>query len=109
MLTPTQALAALATTGRAEFAESVLRVLLAGRGCRYTLETRAAFLGQREAALPSSELLNLLRDSATRRVRRWVHVYAHRRALLAADSLIALVGSEREGTIGAPAAAGASG
>ena len=98
------ALLGLLPQAGAECAESVLGVLLAGRGRRYAPETLTAFLGQLEAALPPSELLNLLHDSADRRVRRWVHVYAHRRALLDAVSLIALVGGERDQWLRAEAA-----
>ena len=88
------ALAGLLPQAEAERAEVVLGVLLAGQGRQYAPETLIAFLGQLEATLSSSDLLDLLRDSRDRRVRRWAHVYAHDRALLDADALAGLVGGE---------------
>lgn len=98
------ALAGLLPQAGAERVEVVLGVLLAGRGRRYAPETLTAFLGQLESVLSPSELLGLLRGSPDRRVRRWVHVYAHRRALLDADALIALVDGERDQWLRAEAA-----
>lgn len=98
------ALAGLLPQAGAERAEVVIGVLLAGQGRRYAPETLTAFLGQLESVLSPSELLGLLRGSRDRRVRRWVHVYAHRQALLDADALIALVGGERDQWLRAEAA-----
>jgi hypothetical protein len=98
------ALAGLLPQAGAEGAEVVLGVLLAGRGRQYAPETLIAFLGQLEATLSSGDLLDLLRDSRDRRVRRWAHVYAHDRALLDADALTGLVGGEPDQWLRAEAA-----
>jgi hypothetical protein len=98
------ALLGLLPQARADTAGAVLGVLLAGRDRRHAPETLTSFLAALEAVLSPSELLELLRNSEDRRVRRWVHGYAHERGLLNAAALGTLVGRERDQWLRAEAA-----
>ena len=101
----TEALASTVARAHLDTAEAPLGVLLAARRRFHGRGALDAVLAHLEIVAGPRALYERVRDSSARDVRRWAHQYAHERALLNSDDLVALVQGSDDQFLRAQAAA----